>query len=121
MRIPLHRPFERNLFRALQLQPLDPLLTIPLIHALPNLLGKLLRPLLRRREWFSADAMSLLSGNKLLRNTAVPDMMQIKPLLIEKHRYPVPALGHVLRVQRLVDVADKVDHELGCLRALDHV
>lgn len=84
MRIPLHRPLQRNLARALQLQALHPLTTVRLILALSNLLRQLLRPLLRRGKRPSANTM-LLMGNNLLRNAGVPHMMQIKPLVVEEH------------------------------------
>ena len=40
-------------------------------------------------------------------------MMQIQPHPIEQHGDPVPAARDILGVQRLVHVANKVDHELG--------
>ena len=121
MRIALNRPLQSNLARLLQLQPLHPLATIRLILTTPDLLGQRIRPLLGRGKRLPADAAVLPVRDDLLGDARVPDMMQVEPLLVKKHRYPVPALLHVLCVQRLVDVAHKVNDELGRLSALDHV
>jgi hypothetical protein len=40
-------------------------------------------------------------------------VVQVVPTAVEQHVDPVPAALHILRVQRLVDVADKMDDELG--------
>lgn len=120
MLVPLNRPLQRNLARLLQLQPLHPITAIRLVLALPDLLRQRICPLLGRGKGPPTNTL-LLVRNDFLGDARVPNMVQVEPLLVKEHRDPVAPLLHVLRVQRLVDVPDKVNHELGRLRALDHV
>lgn len=59
------------------------------------------------------------AADELLGDAGVPDVVQVEVGAVEEDADAVAAAGDVLGVQRLVDVADEVDDELGGLLAVD--
>jgi hypothetical protein len=117
MRIPLPRPRHSSALHIRQIrrpQPVNPLLRklAPL-----NLPRQLIRPLLGLRKRPPPPH----PAHKLLRNTRIPHMMQIHLPPIKQHMNPIPTPLHILRVQRLVHVTNKMHDKLGRDGALRRV
>lgn len=89
----------------------QPRLALRLKFAVPDLLSELVRPLLRLMIRLPPDA-----AHPLLRDRAVPNMVEIQLAPLPQHVDPVSASGHIFIMQGLMDVSDKVHHELGRLR-----
>lgn len=108
----LARPRQRRAVGVGQANVLDP--RRPLVGPFPlaNLAGELRRPAPRQRVRPAAQA-----AQPLLQDGAVPDVVQVELAAAPADVDAVAAAGRVLVVQRLVQVADKVDDKLGRLRA----
>lgn len=109
MGIGLGGPRHRGRHRIRQVgrsQPPDPVRGIfPLI----NLARQRVRPALGLRVGPAAAH----AAHELLGDARVPHVVQVEAAAVEQHVDAVAPALHVLRVQRLVDVADEVDDELG--------
>lgn len=81
--------------------------------AVRNVDGELVGPPQGDRKGRAVGAAQPLVGN-----LAVPHVVQVVVLAVPADVEAVAALGNVLVVQRLVEVADEVDDELGGLGAL---
>ena len=92
-------------------QALGPCPALLLVHAALDLTGQVGGPHLGRGEGVVAD--------QLLRDRRVPCGMQVRSPAVEGHVDQVAADFEVLDVQRLVDVADEVDHPLESLLLLN--
>jgi hypothetical protein len=103
-RIRIIRPQHRGINWFLRLEALAPSLALLLIHPALNLARQISRPALRISK---AEI-----PRKFLRNRRIPRSMQICPGAVECDVNQVAADFEVLDVQRLVDVADEVDHPL---------
>ena len=108
----LARPRQRRAVGIGQIDVLDPRILLARPLALANLVGELRRPALRQRVGLAAQA-----AQPLFQDGAVPDVVQVELATAPEDVDAVAAAGDVLVVQRLVQVADKVDDKLGGLGA----
>ena len=95
-----------------EVHAIQPRLAPGLEVAVPDLVSELVRPLLRLMIRLPPDAT-----HPLLRDRAVPDVVEIQLTPLPQHVDPVPAPGHIFVVQGLVNVSDKVYYKLSGLRA----
>lgn len=110
-RVGLVRPAHRRRDGILEAHIRGPQLTSRRIFPGLNLLGQVGRPAEPGVVRLPADA-----AEQLLGDARVPDVVQVQLAALPLHVDAVAALRDVLDVQRLVDVADEVDDELGRLR-----
>lgn len=110
-RIGIVSPDHRRVDRLLRLQPLRPRLALLLVHPALDLVRQRRSPLLSRRE--------REVPNQLLRDRSVPGSVQVGASACERDVDEVAADFEVLDVQRLVDVADEVDHPFQGFLLLD--
>lgn len=109
------RPAQSGVDRISKIHTIQPRLTLALEVSVLDFASELIRPLLGLMIWLPPDA-----ANPFLRDRAVPDMVEIELTPLPEHMNAVPAPGHIFVVQGLVDVSNKVHHELGGLRAEPH-
>lgn len=109
--IAFSRPCHCCLNRIREIQVFQPRFLTLCELAVGNLNGQLVRPLQRKRIGLPTHATE-----PLLRDGAIPHMVQVVVPPIPLHVNTVAAPSDILIMQRLVQVADKVDDKLGSLR-----
>lgn len=110
IRISFPRPAQRRLDRLGKVHAVQPRLALVLEFAVFDLARELFRPHLRLMIRLPPDA-----AHPLLRDGAVPDMVEVQLAPLPQHVDSIPTPGHVFVVQGLMNVSDKVHHELGRL------
>lgn len=111
IRITLVSPTHRASQRILQIHPFQPApLYTRKLATISDVLDETIRPDLR------IMVRNPMNPTEQLRcDTRIPHMMQIQLNPVEQDMNPIAAPRHILRVQRLVDIAQEVNHKLGSL------
>lgn len=94
----------------INVQTVCPELALGRVLSILDLRGEVCSPGMSPNIWLPA-----VSAQHLLGDARVPDVVQIQLCVLPFHVDAVAALGNVLRVQRLMNVADKVNDKLGGL------
>jgi hypothetical protein len=111
-RISLSGPGKCRVNWFLKVQVLQPGLFRICKLAICNLNSKLVGPVAGQLRRVAVKAAQQLLGNR-----AVPDVVEIEVFTIKDHRQPIASLFNIFVMQRLVEIADKMDNELGGLVA----
>jgi hypothetical protein len=110
--IGLIRPLHRGGDGIIEVQAICPVLAFSSEFSLLDLGGEIRGPGVCGDVWFPAVAAQHLLGD-----AGIPHVVQIQLCVLPLYMDSIAPLSNVLRVQRLVDVADEVDDELGGLVA----
>lgn len=103
-------PLHRGSNGIIQIEPVCPELALCRKFAGLDLGGKISCPVVCSDVGLPADAAQQLFGD-----AGIPDVMQIQLGIVPPDENTVPSSSNVLRVERLMKVANEVNHELGGL------